>query len=302
MIDTVQLNVWASPQWGITWKSDWVRQEVHTALYGKQIQDFVSSLNIEWLKSLFQSIPETPEERRKKFIDDLLSIVQVYRDFEKIVKTNESFQKYYEHDVRTVWTLSPLLDALTQFEALSIDSYIPMVQKASKIFVAFLESLYYIIPMPLDFIESKKTKFSLLEALDIAILASELQTGNIWDVRIYGLEKIEDTLVSWIEWDFIIFLMNILKNAKKHGKATVVRLWIKKEWTQTSLIIDDNGTWIPKEVIGSIFEAGKSWGWSTGIWLRDIHARWLEVTAENQWLLSWIDANSQGARFTIHLK
>lgn len=71
-----------------------------------------------------------------------------------------------------------------------------MVQKAAKTFVAFLESLYFIIPMPPDFIEAKKTRFSLLEALDTAILASELQAGNIGDVRIYGLEEIEDTLVS----------------------------------------------------------------------------------------------------------
>ena len=274
------------------WKD--AQSEVSQILTTSSLESFLQSLPFKEFRQLFQDTNHDPSVRKEKCIRELSEICKVYQEFEKIMLAREDISRLFVHDVRSIaGNLPSILGVVQELEnllwdvaTLTINSYIPMAQRSCDLLLNFFESLYFVWDVSEKFIQTQTKKFSLAHAIDMAIFASETRIGVGSDIKVIWLESLSGISVEGIEGDVTILLMNILKNARKHGKAdTIVFQWEKRAHEKV-FTISDNGMGIREDIIWEILKEGFSGGESTGLWLRNLEKRWLNVQISNEWLPS----------------
>jgi signal transduction histidine kinase len=284
-----------TPSWDdfINWSTRITSKEIDAIISMSQnpFKDFVEALNpITILKENIEINPsEESKDKLTAFIYEIAKVRYIIEQFIHFLVTIENRDGYGEvaKHIHQIFThdLWPDLNTISLRELCeneinqkillnSFEFYLKQVRDFKKRVAYFFETLYFTMWLNIQEIELKKTEFNLNELVEYLF-------SNNKDSKIQIINDIStNTSYFWIEGDIFIFLLNIVKNSEKHGKATQVTFEV--EWE--NLIIKDNGKGIDEEILPVIFQSGISWWESTGLWLRDVEKRWIEVTASNNGL------------------
>ncbi len=293
MTNPNQIPTWTGWLKAIEWgKSGWVSWKID-ALLNDEFKEFIKSIDIKWLWER----PHYHEMNNREKIESLMRELDIFINFKWFLEKYEGIQQLFNHDVRHTFNLEQtrefiisLSESNPGYLEKNIDEYIRNIDSLVKIFLSFIESLYFVLNLESSWIESKKRTLSLWELINLCK----------WDDSTIDIDLTKpDIEVIWIIWDIIMFIKNILSNAKKHNpqetwlwergfKEKIEKLQVKitseRIWNSLKMLIKDNGTWIPETILPHIFESWTSWGWSTGLGLRDLEKRWIVARASNDGL------------------
>ena len=232
---------------------------LHTTSSINSIREKIALYNITQKKEDFEIFLNSLNEIFETFIP----LLSKHEDLQLLLRHDNGWSFHYLHSLCWEEGRKFLLPRLNEQKDIN------NTLLCAHTFLAFLESLYYLYWISKEALESKKKEFSLLESLSIASFGIEVNCSIKTDVSLH-----------WIQWDFIIFIMNIIKNAQKHGNAKNIELSLDGD----TLIIKDDGKWIDEKILPHIFERGVSNWKSSGLWLRDLEKRGIQASASNEWL------------------
>lgn len=297
----------------VTWEENaGVPWKVNTLL-NDEFKEFVKSIDTKWLWERPKYDKMNSKEKISAFLKELNIFITFTHILVQLWKKREDITRLLNHDVQHTFTLQQTKETIEYLSTsnpdyleANIDEYIKNIDSLIKIFLSFIESLYFVLNLENSWIEPRRRTIPLWELIDLCkwddsyTIKIELATPNI---EVFG-----------IVWDIVMFIKNIISNAKKHNplKAWILReevieekeklqiiITSEKKWSTLKIVIADNGKWIPEDILPHIFESGRSGWWSTGLWLRDLEKRWIIAKASNDGL-----TNTQWwkwARFEIDL-
>lgn len=235
----------------------------------KKIDTYIKEL----ITLLISELDET-----NKLIDEFLSIVTSDKNFDHIISL-------IDHDITQLTTLKTIKETVellwSGYAEKQLEYYFYALKKWRKLFFYFLQSLFFLSGVDKKEIERRKKNFDLSKMVDFLPQVLKWIVLDSWkEVNITIENEIpERTTYFWIEGDIFYLLYNAVKNAKRHGDASMVKFSVKNNM----LIISDNGTWIRWIDKATLFNRGVSGGNSSWLWLRDTDKRGISIKALNKW-------------------
>lgn len=300
------LNVFIKIQKEIV--SYWKRKELSQLQSIRELIKSVSDIDIDLVRELLiidKKINEFIKEKETIFINELDSIINVMDNFfenlwklwenKETSELQRNIQNLLSHDLKQSLVMKSIKESINYLWVSFIQTDFSLFEKnlltERRFFLFFLESLLFVCEIPEKEIERKKTNFSLYKLIHYI-----KEVENLHNIEIES--NIPQSIsYYWIEWDLFHLIYNIVKNATKHGKATKIRFSIKNG----ALIIADNGIWIQWGDRKNLFKQGISWWGSSGLWLRNIEKRNVEISVSNEGLKNW-NWKKRWARFEIKIQ